>query len=174
MWIFGYGSLMWDGWQTKHACNRSMLANLHGYSRAFNKASVRNWGTKNKPGPTLNLQRAEHQSCRGIAFEFVDHQRRALTDLPTEREGCTPLDLTIRLDNGAEVVASVNVYAGRNIIKSRTIDDIASMIVKARGEKGSCVSYVKSIAEELHEMGIEDPIVSATWQAVQRAQQDSL
>jgi cation transport regulator ChaC len=96
-----------------------------------------------------------------------------LTDLPTEREGCTPLDLTLRLDNGAEVVASVNVYAGRNIIKSRTIDDIASMIVKARGEKGSCVSYVKSIAEELHEMGIEDPIVSATWQAVQRAQQDS-
>jgi cation transport regulator ChaC len=121
------------------------------------------------PGPTLNLQRTEHQSCHGIAFEFADHQRRALTNLLTEREGCTPIDLTIRLDNGAKVVASVNVYAGRNIIKSKTIDGIVSMILKARGEKGSCVCYVKGIAEKLHEMGIEDPVVSATWQAAQRA-----
>jgi cation transport protein ChaC len=169
MWVFGYGSLMWDGWQTKHSCIRSVPAKLHGYSRTFNKASVRNWGTKDNPGPTLNLQRTEHQSCHGIAFEFADHQRRALTNLLTQREGCTPVDLTIRLDNGAKVVASVNVYAGRNIIKSKTIDGIVSMILKARGEKGSCVCYVKGIAEKLHEMGVEDQVVSATWQAVQRA-----
>jgi len=29
-----------------------------------------------------------------------------------------PLDLAIRLDNRAKVAASVNFYAGRNIIKS--------------------------------------------------------
>jgi cation transport regulator ChaC len=55
----------------------------------------------------------------------------------------------------------VNVYTGRNIVKSKTIDDIVSMIVKARGKKGSCVSYVKGIADKLHEMGIEDPVVRA-------------
>ena len=81
-----------------------------------------------------------------------------------------PLDLTIRLDNGTNVVASVTVYAGRNLIKSKAIDCIASMVVKARGEKGSCVSYVRGIAEKLHEIGIEDPVVRATWQAVQRVQ----
>jgi cation transport regulator ChaC len=112
----------------------------------------------------------EHQSCLGIAFEFSDHQRQALTRVLTEREGCTPLDLTIRLDNGTEVVASVTVYTGKNIISSKTIDDIASMVAKARGKSGSCVSYVRGIAEKLHEMGIEDPVVNATWQAVQRAQ----
>ena len=113
MWVFGYGSLMWDGWQTKHACIRSMPAELDGYSRTFTKASVRNWGSKNHPGPTLNLQKMEHQSCRGIAFEFPDHQRQALTRVLTEREGCAPLDLTIRLDNGTEVVALVTVYTGK-------------------------------------------------------------
>jgi cation transport protein ChaC len=170
MWVFGYGSLMWEGWQTKHACIRSIPAELDGYSRTFNKASVRNWGSKDHPGPTLNVQRMEHQSCRGIAFEFSDHQRQALTRVLTEREGCAPLDLTIRLDNGTEVVASVTVYTGKNIISSKTIDDIASMVAKARGKSGSCVSYVRGIAEKLHEMGIEDPVVNATWQAVQHAQ----
>ncbi|TMJ90772.1 MAG: cation transporter, partial [Alphaproteobacteria bacterium] len=117
-----------------------------------------------------NLQRMELQSCRGIAFEFADHQKETLTRVLTEREGCMPLDLTIRLDNGTNVVASVTVYTGRNLIKSKAIDCIAFMVVKARGEKGSCVSYVRDIAEKLHEMGIEDPVVRATWQAVQRAQ----
>jgi len=105
------------------------------------------------------------------AARLVLRTSQALTNLLTEREGCTPLDLTIRLNNGAEVVASVTVYAGRNIITSKTIDGIASMVVKARGKKGSCVSYVKGIAEKLHGMGIEDPAVSATWEAVHRARE---
>ena len=93
-----------------------------------------------------------------------------MTRVLTEREGCAPLDLTVRLDNGTEVVALVTVYTGKNIISSKTIDDIGSMAAKARGRSGSCVSYVRGIAEKLHEMGIEDPVVNATWQAVQRAQ----
>jgi cation transport protein ChaC len=59
MWVFGYGSLMWDGWQTKHACIRRVPAELDGYSRAFNKASVRYWGSKNHPSryQVLNARR---------------------------------------------------------------------------------------------------------------------
>ena len=68
MWVFGYGSLMWDGWQTQHGCTRQMLADLPGYSRAFNKASVRNWGSTQNPCPTLSL--TEGGNCRGMAFEF--------------------------------------------------------------------------------------------------------
>ena len=55
MWVFGYGSLMWDGWQTEHGCIRMVKATLRGYRRAFNKASVRNWGTRERPAPTVNI-----------------------------------------------------------------------------------------------------------------------
>jgi cation transport protein ChaC len=46
---------MWDGWEQNFPCKSKTLANLIGYSRVFNKASVERWGTKANPGPTLNL-----------------------------------------------------------------------------------------------------------------------
>jgi cation transport protein ChaC len=45
MWVFAYGSLMSDGWENEWGCLRRCRAELGGYRRAFNKASVRNWGT---------------------------------------------------------------------------------------------------------------------------------
>ena len=37
MWIFGYGSLMWDGWESEFVCQERAMATLSGYRRAFNK-----------------------------------------------------------------------------------------------------------------------------------------
>lgn len=39
MWVFGYGSLMWDGWEQEFGCLRRCVAVLKGYRRTFNKAS---------------------------------------------------------------------------------------------------------------------------------------
>jgi glutathione-specific gamma-glutamylcyclotransferase len=72
MWIFGYGSLMFDGWESDHGCVGRAWADLAGYRRVFNKKSVENWGTKKQPGLTLNLKESATSVCRGIAFEFID------------------------------------------------------------------------------------------------------
>ena len=40
MWIFGYGSLMFDGWEAACGCVDRKCAELPGYRRAFNKKSV--------------------------------------------------------------------------------------------------------------------------------------
>jgi cation transport protein ChaC len=87
MWIFGYGSLMWDGWEKAFSCNRRLTGKLHGYRRTFNKLSVKNWGTKSNPGPTLNLVVAGHGICTGIAFEFPDDQSNNLKSYLAKREG---------------------------------------------------------------------------------------
>ena len=65
MWIFGYGSLMWDGWESEFVCQERATATLPGYRRAFNKLSVANWGTKEAPCPTLNLHEDRDASCQG-------------------------------------------------------------------------------------------------------------
>ena len=86
MWVFGYGSLMWDGWEAHHGCLRRVTAELRGYSRTFNKRSVRNWGTRLHPGPTLNLV-AGNTSCRGVVFEFPESSRAEIVAYLIRREG---------------------------------------------------------------------------------------
>ena len=101
MWIFGYGSLMWDGWERDFGRLRAVMAELPGHQRVFNKASIRNWGTRTAPGPTLNLVPG-HGVCRGIAFEFQEQASAALHDYLLRREGrdFALRNETIRLNDG--------------------------------------------------------------------------
>jgi len=92
VWVFGYGSLITDGWEVRHNCLGRHIADLAGYCRVFNKASVRNWGTKTAPGLTLNLAKTKSGICRGVAFEFTDAQSGAVLKELEEREGRNLLD----------------------------------------------------------------------------------
>ena len=80
MWVFGYGSLMWDGWETKHGCTRKERASLPGYERDFNKASIENWGSREHPGPTLGLRADAAGKCEGLAFQVPDGKRERVVD----------------------------------------------------------------------------------------------
>src|SRR4030095_13044058 len=59
MWVFGYGSLMWDGGEVEFGAARRERATLSGVRREFNKASWKNWGTRAVPAPTLGLVEEE-------------------------------------------------------------------------------------------------------------------
>jgi glutathione-specific gamma-glutamylcyclotransferase len=169
MWIFGYGSLMWDGWQARFGCLCSVQADLPGYQRTFNKASVVNWGTKHFPGPTLNLKRG-NTSCRGIAFEFPDSAWPDIQSYLRKREGKDfgLRELRIVIDDGREVRAIVPLYEGQNLIKADTPEAVAALVSKANGTSGSCRSYVIDVDSKLSEIGVEDPAVSVLIRALQQ------
>src|SRR5215472_13444781 len=97
MWIFGYGSLMFDKWESSYGCLRREWVDLAGYRRVFNKKSVKNWGTPNRPGLTLNLEKLDTGTCRGVAFEFSDAvvSNRAMLNYLSKREACAPRVLPI-------------------------------------------------------------------------------
>jgi cation transport protein ChaC len=170
MWVFGYGSLMADGWEGKLGCLRRCVATLHGYRRIFNKASTSNRGTKEFPCPTLNLETNETGLCTGIAFEFPDNRAGDVREYLLNREGKSfPLEsLPIHLQDDAGVMALVPVYRGKNLLSAMTADTRAGMIRIAVGTQSSCRDYVKQIAEALDNLGIEDPAVSELWNAVQK------
>jgi cation transport regulator ChaC len=176
MWIFGYGSLMGDGWEEEFGCLRRCLAVLQGYQRTFNKASTANRGTEEFPCPTLNLEKNETGACKGIAFEFPDNREGEVRGYLRVREGKGfPLEkLRIRLADNVEVEAFVPLYTGKHLVTASTAEAKAIMVTKAVGKKSSCVDYVKGIAELLAKFDIDDPAVSELWQAVRKEFLNSL
>jgi cation transport protein ChaC len=153
---------MGGGWETRFECIRRARSTLDGYRRAFNKASVRNWGTKERPCPTLNVVKSDSSSCPGIAFEFSRDVEARVRSYLAEREG-KGFDfhaLPVQLDSGEIVNALVPLYAGPNLLPDGDLHTIARKIVSTSGRDGSGVDYVNRVANELREVGVEDPVVT--------------
>src|SRR5260370_41879729 len=87
MWVFGYGSLMWDGWEQKLGgthVDRAVLAN---YRRSFNNKRTRDWGAAGPPGPTLGLQPSQNPVCTRPAVGVAEEQRVAMEEACRGRGG---------------------------------------------------------------------------------------
>lgn len=165
MWLFGYGSLMWDGWEMGYGCVRRMHADLPGHTRIFNKKSFERWGTHDRPGLTLNLMRTG--ICRGVAFEFDNAARGDIEAYLSARETCEATEVTVRLADATEVGALTYIYAGPRLIGDRlTLEDRAAMILEAEGIAGSSYAYIKGVRAHLAELGVRDPEVEVLWEAV--------
>ena len=168
MWIFGYGSLMWDGWQAEFSCLQQKIATLHGYRRTFNKASVKNWGSPDAPCPTLNLEADAAGQCKGMAFEFAIDQEGEVMKYLKKREGkaFSFQRLPVRFEDDTQVDAYVPIYTGTNLIHEESACRKAAMVTRAKGTDGACLDYVKVIAETLAKLGIDDPAVTGLWHDV--------
>ena len=146
---------MWDGWETTRGCVRRTTAELRGYRRVFNKASVRNWGTNQKPCPTLNLEPVESAICRGIAFEFPEDMGVETLAYLAKREGQAfrLQEQPIHLDDGIQVPARVAIYSGKNTIAGCSLPQIVEMASTARGVDGTCIAYIRGISDKLAGVG---------------------
>lgn len=171
MWVFGYGSLMGDGWEEPLDCEHRGVAILQGYRRVFNKASVRNWGSRACKCLTLNLQQTDGASCTGVAFKFSDARRQTVMEGLEGREGkdFPFVELPIAVQNVGEVLALVPIYLGKNIVADEDVEQAIRTMRFARGESGACIDYVGNIYKVLESIGIEDPAVQDIWRRVSRA-----
>jgi cation transport protein ChaC len=160
MWIFGYGSLMWDNWAEPYDAARVDGAVLRGYRRSFNKASIMNWGSRTHPAPTLGLEPDTGANCIGTAFEISDDRSHDVLSVLRTREGRSfSLEkLVVQLPDNREVHAHVpiNTRTGPTYLGSLLIADRATMARIARGSSGTCVDYVRNLAAKLAELGIDD------------------
>jgi benzoate-CoA ligase len=163
IWVFGYGSLMWDGWEADWGCVRREIADLTGYRRTFNKPSTWYWGTKTSSCPTLNIQLDANSICRGTAFEFPAKANDIVSYL-SKREGegfvLKKLEVIIA-GSDHKVTALVPIYERQNTVSFASPKDFANVVHAARGQKGSCADYINGIARKLRELGIEDAVVDA-------------
>ncbi len=156
VWIFGYGSLMWE---PGFAYLEAAPALVHGYHRAFCMYSYHHRGTREAPGLVLALDRGG--SCRGRAYRVAAADAEAVFQYLHEREMSHYVYVLKRLRarlRGRRSYAYAYVadaaheqYAGR-----LPIEAAAALIRRARGNSGANVEYLENTVRHLDELGIKD------------------
>jgi cation transport protein ChaC len=162
IWIFGYGSLMWNpGFPFAEARH----ARLDGYHRAFCVYSIHYRGSPRRPGLVLGLDRGG--SCDGMAFRLdpataaatLAYVRRRELIYSVYRESLVPLSLVGSPgSNSPPVLALAYIaerahpaYAGR-VPLARQVE----LIRGAVGTAGTNLDYVANTLAHLASLGIEE------------------
>ena len=160
MWVFGYGSLVWNpGFEARE----KVIATLPGYARSFCMRSIHHRGTSERPGLVLALDAAEGARCPGLGLSVDAARRDAVLAYLRERElvSAAYLEkrLPIRLQDGREVEAVTYVidpdhtqYCG-----ALDLEEQARIIAAAHGGRGPNAEYLHNTVAHLGELGIDDP-----------------
>lgn len=168
MWVFAYGSLMSDGWESNFGCQLRTLANLKGYSRVLNKASIRNWGTKAAPCMTLNLMEVSGADCWGVGFRFEESSREDVVSYLKQREGTgfRFFESPIVFASGEVDIALSSIYEGKGIVPEANIRDLLTKSRETGGSSGLCGEYLEGVRRTLATEGIVDPEIERVWYLV--------
>lgn len=160
LWIFGYGSLIWNPGFDPAA---RALARAEGWHRSFCMRSIHHRGTVERPGLVLALDAAPGAVCAGVAFAVASGQEDAVLAGLRDRELVSSAylerALPVALTDGRVVRAVTYVidpdhaqYCG-----GLDLEDQARVIAGASGGRGPNAEYLFNTADHLHELGIADP-----------------
>ena len=153
VWMFAYGSLLWD----PESCNAAASpALLRGYHRSFCLYSYDYRGTPARPGLTLGLDRGG--SCRGMALrlstEALDRVwLREMTGRRVYEMRWLPVQTRSSVLRAVAFVVLRNCpdYAGR-----LPLDEAARIILEAAGRRGTCREYLVNTLCHLEQLGLAD------------------
>ena len=159
IWIFGYGSLMWNP-GLDYDVRR--VTTIYGYHRSFCLWSRINRGTPDSPGLVLTLERGG--SCRGLAYRLRREVAREQLFELWKRE----MSLGSYLPRWLECHAGSDAFPALGFVVNRCctgyagklpIDTMVRAIANGRGKYGSSADYLFRTEAALAEHGIRDPRV---------------
>jgi glutathione-specific gamma-glutamylcyclotransferase len=157
LWVFGYGSLMWNpGFPFVE--RRPALA--RGVHRRLCVWSTRYRGTPEKPGLVMGLLLGG--SCRGMAFRVAEREAPATREYLTAREQLTKVYhevfRPVRLNDGRTVDALCYVVdqSHRQFAGRLPPEQQLHTVKDSTGTMGPNRDYVCNTDTALREMGVED------------------
>ncbi len=160
MWVFGYGSLLWN---PGFPVARREHATLHGYARSFCMRSIHHRGTEENPGLVLALDEHPDACCKGLALAVASgHEERTLEEL-RERELISSAYVEMMLDahlGSGQTVTAVTYVIDPDHVQycgGLPLEEQAQIIARAVGGRGPNPEYLYNTAEHLSQIGLHDP-----------------
>ncbi len=159
VWIFAYGSLIWN---PEFAFAEERLGTLHGWHRSFCLGWVRIYrGTPERPGLMLALDRGG--ACRGVVFRLPpDAVEDNLTilmrrEMPIRRPTPPARWVTVRTDPGlVRAIAFPISRKSQAYLPGLSEETVVEALATAAGERGSMADYLYSTVRHLEDRGIHD------------------
>jgi len=159
VWLFAYGSLIW-----KPACEFVEIRTglLRGWHRAFCLGwNTRNRGSEQAPGLMLALDRGG--ACKGVLYRLPPGRAEEAVELLCRREmshkpsAFPPRWVTVASEEGT--VRAFTFCVDRNsgrYVNGLSDGEVADVLARAVGARGSMVEYLYNTVHHLHQMGIHD------------------
>lgn len=172
VWVFGYGSLMWDHGEYKPYEVKTAV--LEGAHRSFNIKSTRQRGSKKHPGIVLGLELGG--VCVGRALLVNEKFVSAIDKREVVHEGVykkvrTPaLGMKVLIEGKVEecIVYISNPehdqYAGDLNMAER----VKLAVSAAKGVSGTSVDYIRSTKEKLESLSVPDKYVEEFWKRIKK------
>ncbi len=158
LWVFAYGSLMWN---PGFAARATQAARLHGFHRAFCIYSEHYRGTPRRPGLILGLLAGG--SCRGLAHRLpakdYDSVRRYLWRREIENDGVYVEEVRpIHLVDERTVPALVYLAdrAHRQFAGKLPLGKALKLVRQGKGATGTNIEYLRNTLAHLGELGLRD------------------
>jgi glutathione-specific gamma-glutamylcyclotransferase len=156
IWLFAYGSLMWNP-EMPFAERRPAL--LRGYHRSFCLYSRDYRGTPERPGLVLGLDRGG--ACRGIAYRLPPDDLGQAIDRVWAREMAGEVyrmrPVSVATPQGRLAAYAFVVRRDRPDYAGRlSLDEAARMILGAAGRRGTCRDYFENTLQHLEQLGFAD------------------
>ena len=164
LWVFGYGSLMW---QPGFAFETSAHGLLKGAHRSLCVYSEFHRGTKEQRGLVLGLDRGG--ACRGIVFRVKAGAEDETIAYLREREQVTAVYVEAYrkvklLDGSGRVLDALTYLVDRNHAQyagALPLEEQLRLVRGGRGLSGANIDYVLNTLRHLEEEGVHDPHLAA-------------
>ena len=168
VWVFGYGSLMWNP-AFHHVESRP--AQLRGWHRRFCLWNTFGRGPPEKPGLMLALERGG--SCAGLALRVAADAVQSELGVLWNREmitgAYTPRWVRLASDEGPIEAVTFVVNRGHPRYTGKLERrEIARRMATASGPLGASREYLESTVAELDRLGVRDGAMHALLREVKR------
>jgi cation transport protein ChaC len=156
VWVFAYGSLIWN--PAFHFAERR-TARIHGFHRQFCLWARAGRGSPERPGLMLSLESGG--SCTGVAYRLERRAAAIELDVIWRREMVTmayrPVWTTARTSSGPEPAIAFSANrAHERYVPGLDNAAVARYLATGAGPMGRCCDYLFDTVEHLRQLGIRD------------------